>query len=211
MVNEARKNKEPAPKEEKPVDYYQRGRDLSKDYENHATTKNTNIVAEGYEKLKETLAGDQSNFNDAAVIYMINKMFDPTSIVRETEYSAAEKNQGLWNAAKETWDKYKGTGFLSDEGKDLIRDTADRMMRAQLKVQNEVDNYFEKIAKSGNVDIGNLRLITRGNPLLTQKNSTPNSTIRPLVTQPAAGQPAPQAQQAKSKNFQQWKQEQGVK
>lgn len=114
-----------------PVDVANRGTQLRKELQDQPIIKRFNDLNNfnsGIDiALKDALAAGKDqrakNTADQAIITLFNKMLDPTSVVREGEYSRTEQGQSLLNQIKASVEQLKSGGakITDEQRKDMSR------------------------------------------------------------------------------------------
>lgn len=84
---------------------------------------------------------------DQALITILNKMLDPTSVVRESEYARTPSDQALLSRVKGKFEKLKsgGAGLTSDE-RTAIYDMAQRFKEVAEQQYNAQADYYSDLA-----------------------------------------------------------------
>jgi len=95
-------------------------------------------------KSLDDLNSSDSGAADQAIVYIFNKLLDPTSVVRETEYTNAARNSGKLNEFKMLAEKLSRGKFLSPEQKRDMAATAKQIVNsARVKYDNVVDDLVK--------------------------------------------------------------------
>lgn len=94
---------------------------------------------------------------DQALITILNKMLDPTSVVRESEYARTPGDQAALARIKGKWDQLTtGGAALTDNDRDSVLRMARRFSSvAKEKMGPEVDS-FKRLAKKFGVDFNDV-------------------------------------------------------
>ena len=123
-----------------------------------STSRNIDIINVGFDEVVKALnAGDSLNAPSQAIITAFNKMLDPTSVVRESEYARSPEGQSLINKAQGMFDRLKqgGAGLSLNELKQF-RDTS---LQLQKIYAGELEDYAlrtEQQAESWGLNIDNI-------------------------------------------------------
>ena len=119
-----------------PVQVYDREQKLADSFEKYTKDSKTalrgiNIVNEGYQQAITALKeGGSLNAQSQAVIIGFNKLIDPTSVVRESEYARTPEGQSLWNNLRGRYLQLtQGGAGLTAEGLRNIKDTAIALLK----------------------------------------------------------------------------------
>ncbi len=103
--------------------------------------------------------GDKNSLNaiDQALIISFNKMLDPGSVVRESEFARTPTGQALIEQAKGFLPKLErgGTGLTDTERQEIIR-TANSLANAQIEEANKVKAFFEQRGTEIGIDPKNI-------------------------------------------------------
>jgi len=132
--------------------YQDRAAKYSSDYE----TVRNNLV--NIEAATKRMISNPDNINriatDQAVITSFNKILDPTSVVRESEYARTPANTSLINRAKGAIQKLsKGGAGLTQADITEIRDTAREMAELRRSIINKkLENQIRKPAAKRGLD-----------------------------------------------------------
>ncbi|QGH73437.1 MAG: hypothetical protein [Podoviridae sp. cty5g4] len=107
------------------------------------------VMGEAFEESKKTknhLASDQ------AMITLFNKMTDPDSVVRESEYARTPKDQALMNRLKGKIQamQYGGPG-LTDDDRQAIYNMASKFYDVYSKNYNDVVNSYKELATASGI------------------------------------------------------------
>lgn len=90
---------------------------------------------------------------DQALITLYNKMTDPTSVVRESEYARTPENMAITNRVLGKLDKWKqGGAGLTDVERNALIDMAREFHRGYSVNYDQIVSDFEQTAKSAGVD-----------------------------------------------------------
>jgi len=125
--------------------------------------------------VERMLSGESASrlATDQAVITSFNKILDPESVVRESEYKRTPENASLINRARGAMQKLsKGGAGITDEDIIEIRDTARQMAELKREITNKKLNKFRKQAEARDLDPD--EVATFFNPIkVIKKTSTP--------------------------------------
>ncbi|MBU0598929.1 CHAP domain-containing protein [Patescibacteria group bacterium] len=129
---------------------------LANDFEKYAkearhAVRAVGVIETGYqEAVAAGLDGSSLNAPSQAVLIGFNKMLDPTSVVRESEYARSGEGQSLWNRISGTWDKLQqgGAGVSQAElqqfynvSKQLLKGYEEQMMNFARRTETQANNY----------------------------------------------------------------------
>lgn len=130
--------KQRQPAEQKVVD------DLRKELQGQQAYKDAQTVAASYEKIKVASPTAQG---DMGLIFGMMKMFDPNSVVRETEYANAQNAAGVPEKIRNAWNKAKDGQFLTPEQRAAFRAEADSIYRAQRQRFDATAKEYRRLAE----------------------------------------------------------------
>lgn len=111
----------------------------------------TEPIVQNYATIQEgrNFAGSLSNdtqnpADDQGLIYSLAKALDPGSVVREGEYATAQKYAQSWVAAygKGVTQALLGTGFLSKQARENIKNTIETKYQASKRSYDNVYNQY---------------------------------------------------------------------
>ena len=132
-----------------------------------------------------SLADDPENLSpagDLGLVFNIMKMFDPGSVVRESEFATAENAAGVPERVRNVFNKVlEGVKLSPNQRKDFVS-VAGKLIRAATTSQVEIENQYKTIAEKKGIDpevivldfVGRLR----DSDVLKQK-SDQKTTTRP--------------------------------
>lgn len=92
---------------------------------------------------------------DQALISVFNKMLDPESVVRESEYARTPSDQAMLNRLKGKLEKLSsgGAGLTSDERQALQR-MSERFFKASQRNYDESIDFYSEVARQSGIDPG---------------------------------------------------------
>ena len=98
---------------------------------------------------------NQSSLNalDQVLVVTFNKMIDPGSVVRESEFARTAEGMALLKQLEGLKDKIKkgGGGLTFDERKSIVN-TAKQMLEGQMKMANSIRDFYAREATLSGVD-----------------------------------------------------------
>jgi len=138
---------------------------LRKEIKADPLVKDFNIVNTKYRGMKSVMAEFMKNPDkksriavDAAVITLYNKILDPGSVVRESEYARTQQGQALLNRLKSFDEKILqgGTGLAVEELQEIL--SISKVLRDASKgdYDNAINSYKENISDIPGVDPENV-------------------------------------------------------
>lgn len=117
--------------------------ELRKRFDNNPVVKEFNDLDSRAKQLEQLNSSDigRSGAANQAIVYIFNKLLDPGSVVRETEYANAASNSGKLNEFKMLAEKLSKGEFLSESQKRDMANTAKEIVSsARVKYDNIVDD-----------------------------------------------------------------------
>lgn len=126
---------------------------LRKEYETRS--KGYNDVAQQYAAI-EASAADGSGAGDIALVTAFNKMLDPGSVVRETEFANSRDTAGLVSKLRSYGKKLDNGEFLSTDQRASFRRLAGDYYRAAEEKQKRDRNTIDTVATSYKLDKANI-------------------------------------------------------
>lgn len=131
-------------------DLFNRTEGIRKEYTNHPTTKNTQLLSEAMGKI-QSAKGDATG--DMSLIYGFMKLQDPSSSVKEGEYAQAEQTRGIDSSIVALYNKARKGDKLDPEQRASIKESAANIYKSQLEQQKSVDEQYGKLAAKQGVPI----------------------------------------------------------
>lgn len=132
---------------EKEREYAKDQNALAQDYSTHPITKNTQLVAQSYSKIKE-VTQNPSPAGDMTLVFNYIKMLDPGSTVREGEYATAQNTTGVSGTILRAYNAaLNGESLLPEQRNDFLNQ-ANRIFKSQIKIQKTIDEQYQNSAKS---------------------------------------------------------------
>lgn len=112
------------------------------------------IMRTAYDKLKD---GGSKGPIDQALITTYNKILDPDSVVRESEYSRTPEGAALIRRIEGRLEQYTkgGVAFTDAERKDLL-DTAEALFASSEATYKETEDFYKGIVKRRGGDVGDV-------------------------------------------------------
>jgi hypothetical protein len=138
-----------------PEDRFKTEQDLRKELSGLAQTKDFQIVKTAYEKVKE-IEKNPSPANDIGLIYSVMKIYDPNSVVRETEYATAQNAAGVPERIRTQWNKAISGESLSPKMRKDFLQSAKTVYKGQVKAYKPTASKFENLAKQYSVNPENI-------------------------------------------------------
>lgn len=119
--------------------------DLRTKWLNDQTTKNTRIVADGYDIVKSA-ANNPSAAGDLSLIFGYMRMLDPGSTVREGEFANAQNAAGLPDQIRNQYNKILSGERLNPAQRKDFLNSARKKYAAQYAAQGRFSNSIRGIA-----------------------------------------------------------------
>lgn len=120
-------------------------------------------------------------FMDQALIVSFNKMIDPGSVVRESEFARSMEYRSIWNRAKGYMERLRkgGTGLDDTEMADLVK-TLGELNAGQKIILKETQDFYAGIASSrfGQGAIKSIIMNYEGKPAVSIENLPENNNIK---------------------------------
>lgn len=125
---------------------------LRKEVDAHPIVKSYNEVKTQAERaesaFKDAIGGASANSADQVLITALNKMLDPSSVVREGEYARTASGQSLANQVKGWVDKVqRGGAGLSQSERESVMDTIRKLKGSMEKTYRPVEDQYKGMAK----------------------------------------------------------------
>lgn len=130
-------------------------RDLKKDFD--ALSKDFRLANAGYEKVKQAAtATDPTGVDDLALIFAYMKTIDPTSVVREGEFSNAENSGGVGNRVRNLYNSVLFGNRLTDEQRDNFLKSAKGQLKSQYDSFKTIYDQYEGLANQYSLNANNV-------------------------------------------------------
>lgn len=162
---------------------------LRKEFQESPIYKNYQTVNSQFNSLKSAYAlslnpnNESRAASDQALIVTLNKMLDPTSVVRESEFARTEVGVGLMNRIQSYLPKLrKGGQAISNVDRKAVYDMANKLLQGSQEGLNQHIDRYVNIAKQYGVDpnliLGDIKKFdTSPNQFNTQPDSGLNLKI----------------------------------
>lgn len=137
-----------------------KGAELRKEFGQRAETKYFKEISPRFATLEKALEASRTSENkvaiDQAIINMYNKMMDPESVVRESEYARTTEDLSVWNRLKGKIEKWKGggPGLTQDDREAMYKMAKEFKNVAEEKYQathGEYTGYVKQIGLDPNI------------------------------------------------------------
>jgi len=131
-----------------PADVYKRGTDLRKEFTDLPLVKDYNLVNRQVKTMDSVLSGalkgdkDSKIAVDQALVMLYNKILDPTSVVRESEFARTPQGQSLINQF------VGGVKKIEQGGVGLVNADRKALVNAAKTIADEYGNTFNSIYDS---------------------------------------------------------------
>ena len=160
-----------------------KGGELRKEFGQRPETKYYKELNPRFATLEKAMDASRTQDNkvavDQAIINMYNKMMDPDSVVRESEYARTTEDLALWNRLKGKIEKWKsgGPGLTQDDREAIFKMAKEFKLVAEQKYQDthsEYTGYVKQIGLDPNIYMEPLKGKKK------EKNA-PNSNYPPMT------------------------------
>ncbi|MFA5952250.1 MAG: hypothetical protein WC807_18435 [Hyphomicrobium sp.] len=111
-----------------------------------AQSKNFVTIRDAYNNVQQ-LASNPSPAADIGLVYSIMKVFDPTSVVRESEYATAQNAAGVPDQLRNTWNRILSGERLNDNQRADFVNQAKTIYGAQEQTYNRTRNQYQGISE----------------------------------------------------------------
>jgi hypothetical protein len=119
--------------------------DLRKEFDRLPEVKNYRTVAQQARTVQQFAKGPPSAQGDIALIYSTMKVYDPTSVVRETEFATAQNAAGVPDRIRNQWNKVlrgqRLTPRQRQEMADAVKTVADSAKQRFDTIQEQYRGY----------------------------------------------------------------------
>lgn len=120
---------------------------LRKEFEGLQPVKDYRTIDGAFKKLEAVANAEPSPTNDMALVFSLMKIYDPNSVVRETEYATAENARGVPESIAAQWNKVKDGERLSPQQRENFVQTAADLHGAQTEGYNQLADRYQGLAK----------------------------------------------------------------
>jgi len=134
-----------------PKDAFANEKDLYGQYANADPVKTYSVVRDGYERVRESASMDSAS-GDMGLLYGIMKMFDPGSVVRESEFATAAQSGSLGQQMQGWVGKLLTGERLTPEQRADFLATADKLYNAAAGNLDSINSQFSERANAAGVD-----------------------------------------------------------
>lgn len=154
-------------------------RALRKDFTSLPEVKNHELISSQVQRLEKAMEENKSGGSkiavDQALITILNKMLDPQSVVRESEYARTPQDMALWNRIKGKFEKWStGGAGLTDDDRNAIYSMVRKFYSVSESMYNQQVDYFTDLAKDYGYAPENIVRLggTRGGSKYEKRKST---------------------------------------
>lgn len=134
---------------------FKKERDLKKDFD--SLSKDFRLANAGYEKVKQAAtATDPTGVDDLALIFAYMKTIDPTSVVREGEFSNAENSGGVGNRVRNLYNSVLFGNRLTDAQRDNFLKSAKGQLKSQYDSFKTIYDQYEGLANQYSLNADNV-------------------------------------------------------
>lgn len=128
-----------------------RANDLSKQFNALPEVKVMTELSRQSDNLKAGLS-KKTGAGDQAAIMSFNKMMDPGSVVRESEFAASAEGAGLISRLESLINLYSGKGRLDDTARAQLQDAANEFERSSQKYYQKRLGQYQNMAEDFDID-----------------------------------------------------------
>jgi hypothetical protein len=150
--------------------------DLRKEFEGLKVVKDYRDASVAHDKVKAAFAAP-SAANDMAGIYAVMKVYDPGSVVKETEFANAENAKGVPDWLRAKWNKVREGERLTDEQRADFARSAEGQFGAHRNAYEEQAIRYADLAPAGNAE----RVIGGPPPKRKQSPASPTGGRTPAT------------------------------
>jgi hypothetical protein len=123
-----------------------------------STTKDWSTIRDAHSKIRAVGSQPASAAGDMALIFGIMKLYDPGSVVRETEYATAENARGVPDHVANIWNKLRDGVRLTPEQRADFISQSDTLANSQAQRTKQVLEQYKGISERLGVDTRNVVL-----------------------------------------------------
>ena len=130
---------------------------LRKEFDTNKATKNYDILRRSVTGLRQaadlSLTGKSRIASDQALGVLFQKMLDPTSVVRESEYARTPEGASLINRLRGFLPKLRKGGLaLANEDRKAVVEMGEKLLEEGIKVYNQQYDRYENLANAYGTD-----------------------------------------------------------
>lgn len=124
--------------------------DLRAEFDNQQ--KSFRVIQSSFKNIDKIAKAEPTATNDMALVYSIMKMYDPNSVVRETEYATAQNAAGVPQRVQTMWNSLIDGQKLAPEQRKQFLSTAKDIYSTQAGLFNDSAKKYRKLAKEYGYD-----------------------------------------------------------
>ena len=138
------------------VDIISSETDYRKEYQGRDVIKQYNESSVQYQKMRDAYQRVTDNPDvpkgpvDQSLIMIFNKILDPRSVVRESEFAITADGDAFIRKGERFWDMLKAGARVTPELRAEIVDTAEVLFNVHQEMKNEIDREFQALTNSAN-------------------------------------------------------------
>ncbi len=135
------------------------------------TTKDTQALESSFKKV-ESGAKQATAAGDVGMIFAVMKMFDPGSVVRESEFATAANAAGIPVRIRTAFNKAREGDQLGPEQRADFLLTAQNLLKEQRGLQRSIDNQFVQIGEKAGLSAEDVIVNFSADDLSQQQQQT---------------------------------------
>ena len=163
--------------------------DYRKEIEQNKIIKDTRQVNSDVSRMNKVWETYKNNPNtksknalDQALVITFNKMMDPGSVVRESEFARTPQGLALMARLEGLGERFKQGGIgLTDEARQEIINISEQLQSGQIDEANRLLSTYEELATQRNLNTKNIFKYFK-NPILESTKSQPTNKPQQTVT-----------------------------
>ena len=140
---------------------------LRKEFNGLQTVKEFNTIAVQYSRMRDAMNAyleakgtpeemGLANFVDQALVVVFNKILDPGSVVRESEFARTPEGLAYLDRLEAWKNRIMKGGLLEDDSRRAAMDIATRFITSSKDQYDRTADFYEKIAAKSGLDIENI-------------------------------------------------------
>jgi hypothetical protein len=121
--------------------------DLRKEFDGRPEVKNFRTVESARNTVKALASAAPTAQNDIALIYSVMKTYDPTSVVRETEFATAQNAAGVPDKIRNAYNKALNGQRLNQKQRAEMSGSVETVYRSQAQRFKDIEGQYRGYAK----------------------------------------------------------------
>lgn len=121
--------------------------DLRKEFDGLPEVKNYRTVAQSAQQVRQLASQPPSPQGDIALIYSVMKAYDPTSVVRETEFATAQNASSVPDQVRNSWNKALKGQRLNPRQRQEMAAAVESVAKSAGQRYNSIEGQYRNYAQ----------------------------------------------------------------